>query len=77
LKIELQTRRSKEHRAKSDLNNTIFDNIKVFEDVISLRGFDESPGMKLHHVMLARVAAMATAVEIATNMLDQDSLRVD
>jgi hypothetical protein len=33
--------------------------------------------MKLHHVMLARVAAMATAVEIATNMLDQDSLRVD
>jgi hypothetical protein len=39
--------------------------------------FDESPGIKLHYVMLAAVAAITTGKEIATNMLNQDSLRVD
>lgn len=43
---------------------------------INMLEFHKSPGMKLHRTMLVRVAAMATGVEIATNMLDQDSLRV-
>jgi hypothetical protein len=54
--------RSKEHRAKSGLNNAMFDNTKYFEDVITLRGFRDSVDSVVEFSDAAVKSAGSTAV---------------